>query len=43
MIEYERHGLAGVPDVHTLVEDADEISSMLCELSDALQPLRKGE
>lgn len=43
MLIAKRNGLAGVPDVHTLVGDADEIFSMLCELSDALQPLRKGE
>lgn len=43
MLIAKRNGLAGVPDVQTLVEDADAIYSMLCELSGALQALSKEE
>ena len=41
MLIAKRNGLAGVPDVQTLVEDADEIAFMLCELSGALRPILK--
>lgn len=41
MLVAKRNGLAGVPDVQTLVEDADEIAFMLCELSGALRPILK--
>ena len=37
MLDAKRSGLSGVPDVKTLVEDADAIRDMLCDLSYALE------
>lgn len=34
-------GFAGVPDIKTLVEDADDIQEMLNELADALEKIER--
>ncbi len=37
LLNAKAEGFAGVPDVKTLVKDADDIEKMLCELADALE------
>lgn len=37
MLDAKRSGLSGVPDVRTLVDDAEAIQEMLDELADALE------
>lgn len=41
LLEAKRNGLSGVPDVKTLVEDADAIREMLEDLADAMEEARK--
>ena len=41
LLEAKRNGLAGVPDVKTLVEDADAIREMLEDLADAMEEAEK--
>jgi len=37
LLDAKRSGLSGVPDVQTLVDDAEAIQGMLDELADALE------
>lgn len=37
LLNAKAHGFAGVPDLKTLVEDADDIQKMLNKLADALE------
>ena len=41
LLEAKRNGFAGVPDMKTLVEDADAIREMLGDLADAMEEAEK--
>ena len=41
LLNAKANGLGDVPDVKTLVEDADDIQEMLDELADALEEIER--
>lgn len=41
LLNAKANGFAGVPDLKTLVEDADDIQEMLDELADALEEIER--
>lgn len=42
LLDAKRSGLSGVPDIRTLIEDAEAIQEMLEELADALESADEG-